>query len=161
MTRTYDPAVEQDAWLWRLFAAAIIGIQGLGTLLYATFLPAPLTRAGIDIPELGTMPFVWIAAGTISLVAAVGVAAGRSWGRDLGTVSIVSAMAFGLFNAQSAALGVVAFSLMGMVLFALWQKWPSESTIRAGELGRDSGQTPTTHPGSPDHLRVRPKDQAA
>ena len=69
MTRTPDPTVERDANMWPLLAAAILEIQGLSTLFYATFLPAPLTNAGIDMPVLGTMPFVWIALGTISIVA--------------------------------------------------------------------------------------------
>ena len=58
-----------------MLAAAILVIQGLSTLFYATFLPAPLSQAGIDVPALGTMPFTWIALGGIAIVAGVGVAA--------------------------------------------------------------------------------------
>jgi hypothetical protein len=125
MPRTFDPADERDANMWPLLAAAILGIQGLSTLFYASFLPAPLTSAGIDVPVLGTMPFIWIAAGTIALIAGAGVAARLSWGRYLGAVSAVFTIAAGLFNAQNVSMNVLAFILPGIVLFSLWQKWPA------------------------------------
>ena len=161
MTRTFDPAAERDTNMWPLLAAAILGIQGLSKLVFATFLPAPVSSAGVDVPVLGTMPFIWIAVGIISLVAAAAVAARLSWGRYLGMISAVIAIATGLFDAQGVSTGALAFMLPGIVLFALWRKWPSESSVGAGDLGGRSGEAPTAHPGAPDHLRVRPEDQAA
>lgn len=161
MTSTFDPAAERDTNMWPLLAATILGIQGLGKLVFATFLPAPVSSAGIDVPGLGTMPFIWIAVGTFSLVAAAAVAARLSWGRYLGMISAVIAIAAGLFDAQGVSTGALAFMLPGIVIFALWQKWPSKKTIGAGDLSGRSGKAPTTYPGGSDHLRVRPEDQAA
>jgi polyferredoxin len=129
MTRTFDRTVEHDANMWPLLAAGILGIQGLSTLIYATFMPAPVSGAGIDIPVLGTMPFIWIAAGTVGLVAGAGVAARRTWSRYLGSVAAVFTILAGLYNAQNATMSVVAFILPGVVLFALWRKWPTVQSL--------------------------------
>jgi hypothetical protein len=125
MTRTFQPAAERDTNMWPMLAAAILGIQGLSTLIYAAFLPAPLTSAGIEVPVLGTMPFVWIAVGVTAIVAGAGVAARLSWSRYLGTVSAVIAILTGVYNAQNMTMGFLAFVLPGLVLFALWRHWPT------------------------------------
>ncbi len=91
MTRTFQPVAERDGSLWPLLAASILGIQGLSTLFYATFLPTPLTAAGVAVPVLGTVPYLWIVVGTIALVSGAGVAARLSWARYLGALSAASA----------------------------------------------------------------------
>ena len=131
MTRTFDPTVERDASYWPLLAAAILVIQGLSTLFYATFLPAPLTQVGIDVPALGTMPFTWIALGGIAIVAGVGVAARLTWARYLGAVSAVLTIATGLFGSQDMSTGALAFLLPAVVLLTLWRKWPAPTTTPA------------------------------
>jgi len=125
MPRTLDPTVERDANIWPLLAAAILVIQGLSTLFYATFLPAPVTQVGVDVPALGTMPFVWFALGAILLVAGVGVAAHRSWARYLGAFSASLSLATGVLGSQNVSTGLLAFLLPGIVLFTLWKKWPT------------------------------------
>lgn len=127
MPRTVDPTAERDINTWPLLAATILGIQGLGWLLYAAFLP-PLTSAGIEVRVVGTMPFVWIAAATLALVAGAGVAARRVWARYLGTVSAVTAIAAALYNAQDVTTSLVGFILPGIVLFAIWRKWPASQS---------------------------------
>jgi hypothetical protein len=161
MTRTYDPAVsERDANMWPLLAATILGVQGLGKLVFAAFLPAPVSGAGIDIPVLGTMPFIWIAVGVVSLVAGAAVAARLWWGRYLGVFSAVIAIAAGVFDAQGVSSGTLAFILPGVVIFALWQKWPADRSIHAAPANAWPEPAPAPSQASPD-LRARPKDQAA
>ena len=89
MTRTFDTPMERNASLWSPVAAAILGIEGMRTLLYAAFLGAPIVNAGADVPAVGTLPYGWVVAGIIALFAAAGVLARRSWGRYLGSVSAV------------------------------------------------------------------------
>jgi hypothetical protein len=129
MTRTFDPLAERDALLWQPLAAAILGIEGLRTLLYAAFLGTPIANAGVDVPVVGAMPYGWIVPGVIALIAAVGVLTGRTWGRYLGAVSAVLTIMTGLFNAPHAGVGVVALALPCIVLFVLWRKWPTTRSI--------------------------------
>ena len=128
MTRTFDPATDHDAGLWPLLAAAILVIQGLSTLFYATFLPAPLSQAGVDVPALGNMPFTWIALGGIAIVAGIGVAARLTWARYLGSVSAVLTIVIAVFGSQDMSTGALAFLLPAVVLLTLWRKWPAAQT---------------------------------
>ncbi|MFL5675362.1 MAG: hypothetical protein ACJ779_10170 [Chloroflexota bacterium] len=128
MTRTFAPIAERDTSLWPLLAAAILGLQGLSTLMYATFLPPPISAAGVDVPVLGTMPFIWLAAATLYLVAGAGLAARLTWSRYLGSVAAVLMMVFGIYNTQTSGLPLVSLVLPAIVLFVIWRRWP---TIRA------------------------------
>ncbi len=128
MTRTIDPTADRDAGFWPLLAAAILVIQGLSTLFYATFVPAPVSQAGVDVPALGTMPFTWIALGGIAIIAGVGVAARLTWARYLGSLSAVLTIATALFGSQDMSTGALAFLLPAVVLLTLWRKWPATQT---------------------------------
>ena len=129
MTRTFDQHMEREASLWSPLAAAILGIEGMRTLLYAVFLGGPIVNAGADLSPVGVLPFGWVVAGIIALVAAGGVLARRTWGRYLGSVSAVFTIMTGLANAPHTGIGVIAVALPCIVLFALWRKWPAARTL--------------------------------
>ena len=109
---------------WPAVAAAFLAIQGLNTILYAGFIPPPISDAGVSVPLLGQLPFVWIVMGGSALVAAVGVIRRRTWGRVLGIGSEIAAIAAVLVTAPSLLLALPTLAIANVVLFALWRRWP-------------------------------------
>jgi len=109
---------------WIILAGAILAFQGVATIFYAGFLPPPITDAGITVPILGHLPFVWLAAGGLAIVAAVGVLRVRRWGRVLGIVSEILTIAGVSVAARSLPDAAPTLLIAGVVLFVLWRRWP-------------------------------------
>jgi len=107
--------------LWAYVAGAILALQGLATILYSGFIPPPITDAGIDVPLLGRLSFVWVIVGGVAIVAAYGVLRRRAWGRSLGTASEILVIVGGLMTATSVPMAALALVIPGVVLFALWR----------------------------------------
>ena len=128
MTWSPDAEAPKEPSAWRLVAAAILGFQGFAAILYSAFLPTLGTDIGIDVPLLGHMNVVWVAAGALAIVAATGVAGRRVWGRWLGTLSAILSIVTGLLTASSVALAVFVPILPLIVLFALRFRWPDAPT---------------------------------
>jgi hypothetical protein len=114
---------------WRLVAGAILALQGVATIVYSGFIPPPLTDAGVDVPLLGHLPVVWLVVGGVAIAAAVGVLSGLAWGRLLGVASEVLVVASGLAIATSLPGAALALVLPGIVLFALWRRWPGPASV--------------------------------
>ena len=114
--------------IWPFVAAAILLLQGVNTILYAGILPPVISDAGVTLPFLGHLPFVWITAGGLDIAAAIGVWRRRTWGRYLGIVSAIVTIAAALTTASSLPLAAVSLVLPLLVLFALWQRWPAGRT---------------------------------
>ena len=113
---------------WPLIAAAFLALEGFTTIAYAGFLPAPIVDAGVTVPLLGRLPFVWLITGGLALVAAVGVFRRRTWGRYLGTASAFLTMAGTLWTATSIQSAAFALAFPLLILFALWRRWPVPET---------------------------------
>jgi hypothetical protein len=113
---------------WLLIAAAFLALEGITTIAYAGFLPPPIIDAGVTVPVLGRLPFVWLATGGLALVAAVGVFRKRTWGRYLGTVSAILAIVGALTTATSVPSAAIALAFPLLILFALWRRWPVPAT---------------------------------
>lgn len=119
-----------------MVAAAFLAIQGFNTILYAGFIPPPISDVGVTVPLLGHLPFVWIIVGGVALAAAVGVIRRRTWGRVLGIVSEIVTIATVLVMAPSLLLAAPTLVIANIVIFVLWRRWPSAT--------------------SPDGVRARP-----
>lgn len=114
---------------WPLIAAAFLALEGITTIVYAGFLPPPIIDAGVTVPFLGHLPFVWLAAGALALVAAIGVFRRRTWGRYLGIVSAIVTLVSALATTTSLASSATALGFPLLILFVLWRRWPErEST---------------------------------
>jgi hypothetical protein len=109
-------------------AAVLLALSGASAILYAAFLPIPPLS---DVP----VPVVLQALGVTTLLAAVGVYLGQTWGRWLGVlITLVSlALAIGRMTSSISAVGtpwgflnyVVDFALGGLVLWLLLRRWPT------------------------------------
>jgi hypothetical protein len=115
--------------IWTLVAGVILAFQGLATIVYSGFIPPPVTDAGVSVPFLGDLPFVWLAIGGVAIAAAIGVLRRRSWGRYLGTGVEILSIATAFMTNPSLPGAAFALVFPGLVLFALWRKWP---TTRVG-----------------------------
>lgn len=124
MASSTDPRGSPGVSRWPAVAAAFLVIQGLNTILYAGFIPAPISDVGVSVPLLGHLPFVWIVVGGFALVAAVGVIGRRTWGRVLGIGSEVVTIAAVLMTAPSLLLAAPTLAIANIVIFALWRRWP-------------------------------------
>ena len=113
---------------WPLIAAAFLALEGIATIVYAGFLPPPIIDAGVTVPLLGHLPFVWLATGALALVAAVGVFLRRTWGRLLGTISALLTMAGTLSSATSILSALVALVFPLLILYVLWRRWSDGET---------------------------------
>jgi hypothetical protein len=129
-----DAKAPRDRSAWLVLAAAVLGFQGVTAILYSAILPPVLTDIGIDAPLLGHMSVVWIGAGGLAIVSAVGVARRRDWGRQLGTLSEILSIMTGLLAASSAALALFVPILPLIVLYALRRR-----PVLAPERSRPNG----------------------
>ena len=111
--------------IWTVAAGAFLALQGFATILYAGFMPPPFTDAGVDVPFLGHLPFVWILLGVLAIVAAFGVLRRRVWGRYLGIALVILSIGTTLLISRNLASGAVSVLIDAVVLFALWRRWPT------------------------------------
>lgn len=129
MASSTNATAEHQPTMWRRLAALILAFQGLNTILYAGLLPPPISDAGVDIPLLGHLPFVWLAAGTLDISAAVGVARRQTWGRALGIVASVVSILGSLTLVSSPIAAIAGLVLPGLVLFALVRRWQPRNAV--------------------------------
>ncbi len=110
-------------------AAALLALSGAQAIVYAGLLPlAPFS----DVP----VPIVWQLFGIASLLAAVGVYLGRTWGRWLGVVVVVITLALdGLptaadVTASGSAIPLlvlaVGVAIQVVILWVLLRRWAIE-----------------------------------
>ena len=143
-TDSHDaPVGSPAASRWPVVAAAFLGIQGFNTIFYAPLIPAPISDAGITVPLLGHLPFVWIIAGGAALAAAVGVLRRRTWGRILGIGSEILTIAGVLMTAPSLLLAAPTLAIANVVIFALWRRWPVATRPDAAPVQPGAGRGPT------------------
>jgi hypothetical protein len=108
-----------------IVAGAILAFQGVTTIVYGGFIPPPITDAGISVPFLGHMPFVWLVLGGLAIVAAYGVLRCRTWGRQLGVAVEALSIVTAVMAARSLPQVAVALLIPGLVLFVLGRRWPA------------------------------------
>jgi len=113
-----------ESTIWTRVAGAILWFQGVATIVYGGFIPPPITDAGITVPLLGQLPFVWLVLGGGAIAAAVGVLRRRTWGRYLGTVVEILSIATAFTITPSALWAARALLFPSLVLFILWRRWP-------------------------------------
>ncbi len=126
MARSSDRA--RGSSLWAFIAEAILALQGVATIVYSGFIPPPITDAGLSVPFLGHLAFVWMIVGGVAIVAAYGVLRRHMWGRYVGTVAEFLIVAAALMIATSLLMAAFALVLPGIVLFALWRGWPAPAS---------------------------------
>lgn len=125
---------------WPRLTAAILAAEGILTLLYGGFQPSPiLPEIGVSVPILGRLTVFWSVVGAAYLVAAVGVASRRRWGRALAAVMGAVAMTFAGANLVTALTGADLMSVPGalvgiapaaFMLFAVLRQWP-QAVVRS------------------------------
>ena len=125
MAASPEPRGTAPASRWATVAAVLLALQGFTTIFYAGFIPPPVSDAGVTVPFLGHLPFVWIVLGGIAIAAAVGVMRRRTWGRYLGTAVELLSFATAVMAAPSLPGAALALVFPAIVLFALWRRWPS------------------------------------
>jgi hypothetical protein len=107
MTWSPDAGARRDRGVWAVGAAAILAFQGLSMVSYAAIL-RPVAGIAIDLPVLGRAEVVYLGAGALAIVAAIGVALRRTWGRVLGIVSAIVTLALLLATASGVAQAIFA-----------------------------------------------------
>jgi hypothetical protein len=133
MARSAAPRTEtgRGSSAWLTVSAAVLALMGALTLFYGPIFPPPYladVALAIPIPGFARLPIYWLIVGSLGIVAAVGVARRRDWGRILGiALSGWGLLTLAVVFVRSGGSDPLSAALEILIVFVLWRSWPAAS----------------------------------